>query len=149
MSLAKRTAVMFKFRNLMVERQDELAAIIVKEGGKTHGDALGEIARGLEIVEFACGIHNALKGDYTSGASTGIDIHTIRQPVGVVGAICPFNFPMMVPMWMHPMALATGNAVVLKPATPVPTVSLTVAKMYQEAGLPDGLFQVVLSLIHI
>lgn len=143
MSLAKRTAIMFKFRNLMVEHQDELAAIIVKEGGKTHGDALGEISRGLEIVEFACGIHNALKGDYTSGASTGIDIHTIRQPVGVVGCVCPFNFPMMVPMWMHPMALATGNAVVLKPATPVPTVSLTVAKMYQEAGLPDGLFQVV------
>lgn len=143
LSLAKRTAVMFNFRNLLVERQGELADVIVAEGGKTRGDALGEIARGLEIVEFACGIHNALKGEYTSEASTGIDIHTIRQPVGVVGAICPFNFPMMVPMWMHPMAIATGNAVVLKPATPVPSVSLMVAKMYQEAGLPDGVFQVV------
>ncbi len=143
LSLARRTRVLFNFRNLLVERQDELAEIIVREGGKTRGDALGEIARGLEIVEFACGIHNALKGEYSSEVSTGVDIHTIRQPVGVVGAICPFNFPMMVPMWMHPMAIATGNAVVLKPATPVPTVSLTVAKMYQEAGLPDGVFQVV------
>lgn len=143
LSMARRAAVMFNFRNLMVERQEELAEIIVREGGKTRGDALGEIARGLEIVEFACGVHNALKGEYTYSASTGIDIHTIRQPVGVVAAICPFNFPMMVPMWMHPMAIATGNAVVLKPASPVPTVSLTVAKMYQEAGLPDGIFQVV------
>ncbi|NLE97198.1 MAG: CoA-acylating methylmalonate-semialdehyde dehydrogenase, partial [Propionibacterium sp.] len=143
LSLAKRTSVMFNFRNLLVERQGELADIIVAEGGKTRGDALGEVARGLEIVEFACGIHNALKGEYTSEAATGVDIHTIRQPVGVVGAICPFNFPMMVPMWMHPMAIATGNAVVLKPATPVPSVSIEVAKMYQEAGLPDGVFQVV------
>lgn len=142
-SLAKRTRVMFNFRQLLIERQDELADIIVREGGKTRGDALGEIARGLEIVEFACGIQNALKGEHTIEAATGVDVHTIRQAVGVVGAIVPFNFPMMVPMWMHPMALATGNAVILKPATPVPTVSLTVAKLYQEAGLPDGLFQVV------
>ncbi|WP_296135820.1 CoA-acylating methylmalonate-semialdehyde dehydrogenase [uncultured Tessaracoccus sp.] len=143
MSLARRTAVLFRFRNLIVEHRDELAATIAREGGKTLGDADGEIARGLEVVEFACGIHNALKGDYTSGASTGVDVHTIRQPVGVIGCVCPFNFPMMVPMWMHPMALATGNAVVLKPAMSVPTVSLMVAKLYQEAGLPDGLFQVV------
>ncbi len=142
-SLAKRSRVMFNFRQLLIERQDELADTIVREGGKTRGDALGEIARGLEVVEFACGIQNALKGEHTIEAATGVDVHTIRQPVGVVGAIVPFNFPMMVPMWMHPMALATGNAVILKPATPVPSVSLMVAKLYQEAGLPDGLFQVV------
>ena len=118
-SLAKRSRVMFNFRQLLIERQDELADVIVREGGKTRGDALGEIARGLEIVEFACGIQNALKGEHTIEAATGVDVHTIRQPVGVVGAIVPFNFPMMVPMWMHPMALATGNAVILKPATPV------------------------------
>lgn len=143
LSLAKRTSVMYNFRNLLIERQEELAAVIVREGGKTLGDAMGEISRGLEVVEFACGIHNALKGDYTSNASTGVDIHTLRQPVGVVAAVCPFNFPMMVPMWMHPMAIATGNAVVLKPASPVPSVSLLVAKLYKEAGLPDGVFQVV------
>lgn len=142
-SLAKRTRVMYNFRQLLIDNQDAIADIIVREGGKTRGDALGEIARGLEIVEFACGIHNALKGDFTSQAATGVDIHTIRQAVGVVAGICPFNFPMMVPMWMHPMALATGNAFVLKPATPVPTASLFVAKLYQQAGLPDGLFQVV------
>ena len=142
-SLAKRSRVMFNFRQLLIERQDDLADVIVREGGKTRGDALGEIARGLEIVEFACGIQNALKGDHTVEAATGVDVHTLRQAVGVVGAIVPFNFPMMVPMWMHPMALATGNAVILKPATPVPSVSLMVAKLYKEAGLPDGLFQVV------
>lgn len=142
-SLAKRTRVMYKFRELLLAHQDQIAEIIVREGGKTRGDALGEIARGLEIVEFACGIQNALKGDYTSQAATGVDIHTVRQPVGIVAGICPFNFPMMVPMWMHPMALATGNAFIMKPASPVPTASLYVAKLYQEAGLPDGLFQVV------
>nr|WP_255443771.1 CoA-acylating methylmalonate-semialdehyde dehydrogenase [Tessaracoccus sp. MC1679] len=142
-SLAKRSRVMFNFRQLLIERQDDLADVIVREGGKTRGDALGEIARGLEIVEFACGIQNALKGEHTVEAATGVDVHTLRQAVGVVGAIVPFNFPMMVPMWMHPMALATGNAVILKPATPVPSVSLMVAKLYKEAGLPDGLFQVV------
>ena len=142
-SLAKRTRVMYKFRELLLAHQDRIAEIIVREGGKTRGDALGEIARGLEIVEFACGIQNALKGDYTSQAATGVDIHTVRQPVGIVAGICPFNFPMMVPMWMHPMALATGNAFIMKPASPVPTASLYVAKLYQEAGLPDGLFQVV------
>ncbi|HSO70333.1 MAG TPA: CoA-acylating methylmalonate-semialdehyde dehydrogenase [Arachnia sp.] len=142
-SLAKRSRVMFNFRQLLIERQDDLADVIVREGGKTRGDALGEIARGLEIVEFACGIQNALKGEHTVEAATGVDVHTLRQAVGVVGAVVPFNFPMMVPMWMHPMALATGNAVILKPATPVPSVSLMVAKLYKEAGLPDGLFQVV------
>lgn len=142
-SLAKRTKVMYNFRQLLMDNADQIAEIIVAEGGKTKGDALGEIARGLEIVEFACGIQNALKGDFTSQAATGVDIHTIRQPVGVVAGICPFNFPMMVPMWMHPMALATGNAFILKPATPVPSASLFVARLYQQAGLPDGLFQVV------
>ena len=97
-SLAKRTRVMYKFRELLLAHQDRIAEIIVREGGKTRGDALGEIARGLEIVEFACGIQNALKGDYTSQAATGVDIHTVRQPVGIVAGICPFNFPMMVPI---------------------------------------------------
>ncbi len=142
-SLAKRTRVMYNFRQLLIDHQDELADIILREGGKTRGDALGEIARGLEVVEFACGIQNALKGMHTIEAATGVDVHTIQQPVGVVGAIVPFNFPIMVPMWMHPMALATGNAVILKPATPVPTASLVIARLYKEAGLPDGLFQVV------
>lgn len=142
-SLAKRTRVMYKFRDLLLANQEQIAEIIVREGGKTRGDALGEIARGLEIVEFACGIQTALKGEYTSQAATGVDIHTVRQPVGIVAGICPFNFPMMVPMWMHPMALVTGNAFIMKPASPVPTASLYVAKLYQEAGLPDGLFQVV------
>ncbi|MFV0429656.1 MAG: CoA-acylating methylmalonate-semialdehyde dehydrogenase [Arachnia sp.] len=142
-SLAKRTRVMYSFRQLLLDHQEELAEVIVREGGKTRGDALGEIARGLEIVEFACGIHNALKGDLTFDAATGVDVHTLRQPVGVVGAIVPFNFPIMVPMWMHPIALATGNAVVLKPATPVPTASLKIAQLYQQSGLLDGLFQVV------
>lgn len=142
-SLPKRAAVMYNMRRLLIEQADELADIIVREGGKTKGDALGEIARGRESVEFACSITSALKGEFTSQAASGVDVHTLRQPVGVVAGVCPFNFPVMVPMWMHPLALATGNAFVLKPATPVPSASGFIAKLYQEAGLPDGLFQVV------
>jgi malonate-semialdehyde dehydrogenase (acetylating)/methylmalonate-semialdehyde dehydrogenase len=142
-SLATRVSVMFKMRQLVIDHQDEIADIIVAEGGKTHGDALGEIARGRESIDFACGINAALKGEFTYNASRGVDVHTVRQPVGVVGGICPFNFPVMVPMWMHPIALATGNAFILKPASPVPSASLYIAKLYKEAGLPDGLFQVV------
>lgn len=105
-SLATRVSVMFKMRQLVIDHQDEIADIIVAEGGKTHGDALGEIARGRESIDFACGINAALKGEFTYNASRGVDVHTVRQPVGVVGGICPFNFPVMVPMWMHPIALA-------------------------------------------
>ena len=142
-SLAKRVDIMFKFRQLMIEHADELADIIVREGGKTHGDALGEIARGRETVDFVCGINAALKGEFTDQASSGVDVHTMRQPVGVVAGICPFNFPAMVPLWMHPVALATGNAFILKVASPVPSASHFVARLYQEAGLPDGLFNVI------
>ena len=142
-ALAKRVDIMFKFRQLVIEHQDEIADAIVREGGKTHGDALGEIARGRETIDFACGINAALKGEFTAQASTGVDVHTLRQPVGVVAGICPFNFPAMVPMWMHPVALATGNAFILKVASVVPSASLIIARLYKEAGLPDGLFNVI------
>ncbi|WP_127841590.1 CoA-acylating methylmalonate-semialdehyde dehydrogenase [Actinomyces wuliandei] len=142
-SLAKRVDVMFRMRELVNQHADELAELIVREGGKTHGDALGEIARGRETIDFACGINAALKGEFTDQAATGVDVHTLRQPVGVVAGICPFNFPVMVPMWMHPIALATGNAFILKVASLVPSASLKIAELYKEAGLPDGLFNVV------
>ncbi|MBB1484180.1 CoA-acylating methylmalonate-semialdehyde dehydrogenase [Tessaracoccus sp. MC1865] len=142
-SLAKRTAIMFKMRELVLANQDELAKAIVAEHGKDYGDAIGEIQRGRETLDFACGINTALKGDHSYDISSGVDIHSIRQPVGVVAGVCPFNFPVMVPMWMHPIAIATGNAFILKPATPTPTASLVVARLYKEAGLPDGVFNVV------
>ena len=142
-ALAKRVDIMFKFRQLVIDHQDEIADAIVREGGKTHGDALGEIARGRETVDFACGINAALKGEFTDQASTGVDVHTLRQPVGVVAGICPFNFPAMVPMWMHPIAIATGNAFILKPASATPSAALLTAELYKEAGLPDGVFNVV------
>lgn len=142
-SLAKRTAIMFKMRQLVLDHQDEIARAIVVEHGKDYSDALGEIQRGRETLDFACSINTALKGEYSSDVSTGVDVHSIRQPVGVVAGICPFNFPVMVPMWMHPIALATGNAFILKPATTTPTASLIIARLYKEAGLPDGVFNVV------
>ncbi|WP_350257908.1 CoA-acylating methylmalonate-semialdehyde dehydrogenase [Scrofimicrobium sp. R131] len=142
-SLARRTEVMFKMRELILANQDRIAQAIVAEHGKNYSDALGEIQRGRETLDFACGIASALKGEHTVDASTGIDIHTVRQPVGVVAGITPFNFPMMVPMWMHPIALATGNAFILKPPSTAPSASLIVAELYREAGLPDGLFNVV------
>lgn len=142
-SLAKRTEVMFRMRELVLANQDRLARAIVEEHGKNYSDAIGEIQRGRETLDFVCGISAALKGEFTSDASRGIDVHTVRQPVGVVAGICPFNFPVMVPMWMHPVALATGNAFILKPASTTPTASLIIAELYKEAGLPDGLFNVV------
>ncbi|AQP43958.1 CoA-acylating methylmalonate-semialdehyde dehydrogenase [Tessaracoccus flavus] len=142
-SLAKRTAIMFKMRELVLANQDELAKAIVNEHGKDYNDAIGEIQRGRETLDFACGINAALKGEFSYDISTGVDIHTVRQPVGVVAGVCPFNFPVMVPMWMHPVAIATGNTFILKPASPTPTASLLVAKLYKEAGLPDGVFNVV------
>jgi malonate-semialdehyde dehydrogenase (acetylating)/methylmalonate-semialdehyde dehydrogenase len=142
-SLAKRQQVMFSFRELLNARKAELAEIITAEHGKVLSDALGEITRGQEIVEFATGIPHLLKGSYTENASTGVDVYEIRQPLGVVGIISPFNFPAMVPMWFFPLALAAGNTVILKPSEKAPGASIWIAKLLKEAGLPDGVFNVV------
>ena len=142
-SLAKRTAIMFRMRQLVLDHQDEMAKMIVAEHGKNYSDAVGEIQRGRETLDFATAINLALKGEHSFDISTGVDIHTLRQPVGVVAGICPFNFPAMVPMWMHPIAIATGNAFVLKPASATPSAALLTAELYKEAGLPDGVFNVV------
>ena len=142
-SLAKRVAIMFRMRQLVLDHQDEMARLIVAEHGKNYSDAIGEIQRGRETLDFATAINVALKGEFSSGISTGVDIHTLRQPVGVVAGICPFNFPAMVPMWMHPLAVAAGNAFILKPASPAPSAAMLTARLYKEAGLPDGVFNVV------
>ncbi len=142
-SLAKRTQVLFKFRELLNDRKGELAEIITAEHGKVVSDALGEVSRGQEVVEFACGIPHLLKGGFTENASTKVDVYSIRQPLGVVGVISPFNFPAMVPMWFFPIAIATGNTVVLKPSEKDPTASLWIAKLWAEAGLPAGVFNVL------
>ncbi|WP_067698870.1 CoA-acylating methylmalonate-semialdehyde dehydrogenase [Nocardia jejuensis] len=142
-SLAKRSQVLFRFRELLNERKEEVAAIITAEHGKVLPDALGEVTRGLEIVEFACGIPHLLKGGYTENASTKVDIFSIRQPLGPVAVISPFNFPAMVPMWFFPLAIAAGNTVVLKPSEKDPSAALWMAELMQEAGLPDGVFNVV------
>jgi malonate-semialdehyde dehydrogenase (acetylating)/methylmalonate-semialdehyde dehydrogenase len=143
LSLARRTQVIFAFRELLNARKEELAAIITAEHGKVHSDAVGEISRGLEVVEFACGISHLLKGGHSGGASTGVDVHSRRVPLGVVGIISPFNFPAMVPMWFFPVAIAAGNAVVLKPSEKDPSASIWLARLWQEAGLPDGVFNVL------
>jgi malonate-semialdehyde dehydrogenase (acetylating) / methylmalonate-semialdehyde dehydrogenase len=142
-SLAKRTRILFKFRELLDERASELAAIITSEHGKVLSDAAGEVARGQEVVEFACGAPHLLKGSATENASTNVDVASIRQPLGVVGIISPFNFPAMVPMWFFPVAIAAGNTVVLKPSEKVPTAALWIAELWREAGLPDGVFNVL------
>ena len=142
-SLAKRTAIMFRMRQLVLDHQDEMAKMIVAEHGKNYSDAVGEIQRGRETLDFATAINLALKGEHSFDISTGVDIHTLRQPVGVVAGICPVNFPAMVPMWMHPIAIATGNAFILKPASTTPSAALLTAELYKEAGLPDGVFNVV------
>ncbi len=142
-SLSKRTSVLFAFRQLMHEHIDELAAIVSDEHGKVVSDARGEVQRGLEVVEFACGIPQLLKGDYSDQVSTGVDSFSFRQPLGVVAGITPFNFPVMVPCWMHPIAIACGNTFVLKPSERDPSASMRVAQLWQEAGLPDGVFNVV------
>ncbi|WP_434062069.1 CoA-acylating methylmalonate-semialdehyde dehydrogenase [Actinotalea lenta] len=142
-SLAKRTAVMFRFRELLVQHTDELAEIVTREHGKVFSDAKGEISRGLEVVEFACSIPTLLKGEYSDQAATGIDVYSFRQPVGVVAGITPFNFPVMIPLWMSPVALATGNTFVLKPPTRDPGAAMFLAELWKEAGLPDGAFTVV------
>lgn len=142
-SLARRTQVLFAFRELLNARRDELAAIITAEHGKVLSDAAGEIARGQEVVEFACGISHLLKGGHSEAVSTGVDVHSKRDPLGVVGIISPFNFPAMVPMWFFPIAIATGNTVVLKPSEKDPSAALWLAELWKEAGLPDGVFNVL------
>ena len=142
-SLAKRVDIMFKMRHLVLENQDKMARLIVQEHGKNYSDAIGEIQRGRETLDFACGINANMKGEHSYQISTGVDIFTVRQPVGVVAGICPFNFPAMVPMWMHPLAIATGNAIIIKPASATPSAALFAGELYKQAGLPDGLYQVL------
>ena len=142
-SLTKRATVLFAFRELVKNHVAELAALITSEHGKVASDAAGEVARGLEVVEFACGIPHLLKGGFSENVSTGVDSYSIRQPLGVVAGITPFNFPAMVPMWMFPVAIACGNAFVLKPSEKDPSASVLLAQLWAEAGLPDGVFNVV------
>ncbi|MFD7237546.1 CoA-acylating methylmalonate-semialdehyde dehydrogenase [Streptomyces syringium] len=142
-SLATRTAVLFRYRALLDAHRDELAELITAEHGKVHSDALGEVARGLEIVELACGITLQLKGELSTQVSGGVDVASIRQPLGVVAGITPFNFPAMVPMWMFPLAIACGNTFVLKPSEKDPSAALRLAELAAEAGLPDGVLNVV------
>ncbi|HET7331393.1 CoA-acylating methylmalonate-semialdehyde dehydrogenase [Dyella sp.] len=139
----KRARVMFRFKELIERDMDKLAATITREHGKVFADAKGEVVRGLEVVEYACGIPELLKGEYTEQIASDIDAWTMRQPVGVCAGITPFNFPAMVPMWMFPMAIACGNTFVLKPSERDPSASLMLAQLLQEAGLPDGVFNVV------
>ncbi|HEX2143209.1 MAG TPA: CoA-acylating methylmalonate-semialdehyde dehydrogenase [Glycomyces sp.] len=142
-SLSQRTKVMFRLRELLVEHEDEMAKLISSEHGKVVEDARGEIIRGREVVEYACGIADVLKGSYSDQVSRGVDVFNFRQPLGVCAGITPFNFPIMVPMWMHPVAIATGNTFILKPSERDPSVSNLIAELYAEAGLPDGVFNVV------
>ncbi|KHK99637.1 methylmalonate-semialdehyde dehydrogenase [Microbacterium mangrovi] len=142
-SIAKRQAVIFAFRELLVARKGELAAIVSSEHGKVLSDALGEIARGQEVVELACGFPHLVKGEHSENVSTGIDVYTLKQPLGVVGVISPFNFPVMVPMWFFPIAIAAGNSVIVKPSEKDPSASLWIANLWKEAGLPDGVFTVL------
>ncbi|MDF2091350.1 CoA-acylating methylmalonate-semialdehyde dehydrogenase [Knoellia sp. 3-2P3] len=142
-SLTRRTQVLFAFRNLLDERKKDIAALITAEHGKVLDDALGEVTRGLEVAEFACGIPHLLKGGFSENASSNVDVYSIRQPLGVVAVISPFNFPAMVPMWFIPIAIACGNAVVLKPSEKDPSAAIAIAKLWKEAGLPDGVMNVV------
>ncbi|MGC1207955.1 MAG: CoA-acylating methylmalonate-semialdehyde dehydrogenase [Ornithinimicrobium sp.] len=142
-SLAARTAVLFGMRERLAARVDELAAIITSEHGKVLSDAAGEIKRGLEVVEYACGLAALLQGGHTENASTQVDVHSVRQPLGVVGVISPFNFPAMVPLWFVPIAIACGNAVVLKPSEKDPSAAMFLAEVFSQAGLPDGVLNVV------
>jgi malonate-semialdehyde dehydrogenase (acetylating) / methylmalonate-semialdehyde dehydrogenase len=142
-SLARRTKVLFAFRQLVDRFQGDLARLLTLEHGKVTGDALGEVNRGLEVIEFACGIADLAKGEYSENVSTEVDSYSIRQPLGVVAGITPFNFPAMVPMWMYPIAIACGNAFVLKPSERDPSCSMFCAQLLADAGLPPGVFNVV------
>jgi malonate-semialdehyde dehydrogenase (acetylating)/methylmalonate-semialdehyde dehydrogenase len=143
MSLSKRTDIYFRIRKLVDEHREDIAKLLTAEHGKVLSDALGEVARGLEVIEYCCGIPELLKGGFSEQASTGIDVYSIRQPLGVVGGITPFNFPAMVPMWMWAPAIACGNTFVLKPSEKDPSASVYTAELLKEAGLPDGVFNVV------
>jgi len=143
LSIAKRQSIIFTFRELLNARKGELAEILTSEHGKVLSDALGEITRGLEVVEFACGIPHLLKGEYSENVATGVDVYSTRQALGVVGVISPFNFPAMVPMWFFPIAIAAGNTVILKPSEKDPSAAVWLANLLKEAGLPDGVFTVL------
>src|SRR5215216_1223100 len=142
-SLSKRTQIFFRIHDLVDRHREDIARFLTVEHGKVLSDAMGEVARGLVVVEYCCGIPELLKGGFTEQASTGIDVYSIRQPLGVVAGITPFNFPAMVPMWMWAPALACGNTFVLKPSEKDPSASLYTAQLLQEAGVPDGVFNVV------
>jgi malonate-semialdehyde dehydrogenase (acetylating)/methylmalonate-semialdehyde dehydrogenase len=142
-SLTRRTQILFAFRELLNANKERVAALITEEHGKVLSDALGEVTRGQEVVEFACGMPHLLKGGFSEGVSTGVDVYSIRQPLGVVGIISPFNFPAMVPMWFFPIAIAAGNTVVVKPSEKDPSAIMLVAELWKQAGLPDGVFNVV------
>ncbi|MDQ1038527.1 malonate-semialdehyde dehydrogenase (acetylating)/methylmalonate-semialdehyde dehydrogenase [Streptomyces sp. V3I8] len=142
-SLARRSAILFAFRALLDAHRDEIAALITAEHGKVHSDALGEVARGLEIVDLACGITVQLKGELSTEVASRVDVASIRQPLGVVAGITPFNFPAMVPMWMFPLAIACGNTFVLKPSEKDPSAAVRLAELFTQAGLPDGVLNVV------
>ncbi|CAG9296323.1 CoA-acylating methylmalonate-semialdehyde dehydrogenase [Celerinatantimonas diazotrophica] len=143
MTPLRRARILFKFKALMEEHRNELAELIVKEHGKVFSDAQGELTRGIEVVEFACGIPHTVKGEHSANVGKGVDSYSVMQPLGVVAGITPFNFPAMVPMWMFPIALACGNTFVLKPPAADPSVSIRIAELLQEAGLPDGVFNVI------
>jgi len=142
-SLTKRTQVLFAFRELVNKNKEKIAEIITSEHGKVLSDAQGEVTRGLEVVEFACGIPHLLKGGFSEEVSTGVDVYSIRQPLGPVAIISPFNFPAMVPMWFFPIAIACGNTVIVKPSEKDPSTIMFIANLLKEAGLPDGVFNVV------
>jgi malonate-semialdehyde dehydrogenase (acetylating)/methylmalonate-semialdehyde dehydrogenase len=142
-SLAKRAELFFRIRQLVHEHRDDLARIVTQEHGKVLSDAGGEVARGLEVIDYCCGLPELLKGGYSEQASSGVDVYSLRQPLGVVAGITPFNFPVMVPMWMWAPALACGNAFLLKPSEKDPSASMLVAELLKEAGVPDGVFNVV------
>lgn len=143
LSIAKRQAILFRFRELLDKRKGELAEIITSEHGKALADAAGEVTRGMEVVDLACGFPHFMKGAFSENASAGIDVYTIKQPLGVVGVISPFNFPAMVPLWFFPIAMACGNTVVLKPSEKDPSAAIWLAELWQQAGLPDGVFNVL------
>ena len=139
----QRARVMFKFKELIEKNSDELTKIIVSEHGKVYEDAKGSLTRGLEVVEYACGIPQMLKGEFTENVGKNVDSWSLRQPLGICAGITPFNFPAMVPMWMFPMAIACGNTFILKPSEKDPSCSMRLAEIFKEAGLPDGVFNIV------
>src|SRR5690606_29070982 len=139
----RRARVMFRFKELIERNMDELARLLSSEHGKVVADSMGDIQRGLDVVEFACGIPHLLKGEYTEGAGPGIDVYSVRQPIGIAAGITPFNFPAMIPLWMAAPAIACGNAFILKPSERAPSVPVRLAELALEAGLPAGILNVV------